>query len=175
MRVISTIYRALRRLIYDATKHYYSVLARADVGTFTPPLRVNGPTRLTSTTHLGRNTNFNGMLVRGNGTVFIGDNFHSGEQCLILSDVHNYDSGTAIPYDSTYLEKEVRIGDNVWLGSRVTILGGVTIGEGAIVQAGAVVVSDVPAFSIVGGAPAKPFKQRDIDHYHRLKNAGKFH
>ena len=40
---------------------------------------------------------------------------------------------------------------------------GVTIGDGAIVAAKSVVVSDVPAYSIVGGNPAKVIKQRFCD------------
>lgn len=52
----------------------------------------------------------------------------------------------------------VNIGDNVWIGDRVTILSGVTIGEGAIVAANAVLTHDVPAYTIVGGVPAKVIK-----------------
>ena len=37
---------------------------------------------------------------------------------------------------------------------------GVNIGNGAIVSSRSVVVSDVPAYTIVGGNPAKPIKQR---------------
>lgn len=37
---------------------------------------------------------------------------------------------------------------------------GVKIGNGAIVSAGSVVVSDVPPYTIVGGNPAKPIRQR---------------
>ena len=67
------------------------------------------------------------------------------------------------------------IEDNVWLGNRVTILPGVTIGEGAIIQAGSTVVRDIEKYAIAGGHPAKVFKYRDIDHYEKLKNEGKFH
>ncbi|MET4322919.1 acyltransferase [Bradyrhizobium sp. RT5a] len=49
----------------------------------------------------------------------------------------------------------VRIGENVWLGARSTILKGVTIGSGSIIAAGALVVDDVPENSLVGGVPAK--------------------
>lgn len=56
----------------------------------------------------------------------------------------------------------------------VIVLGGVTIGEGAIIQAGSVVVSDIPDCAIAGGHPAKVFKDRDQDHYHRLKQEGRF-
>ncbi|TWE11985.1 acyltransferase [Rudaeicoccus suwonensis] len=49
----------------------------------------------------------------------------------------------------------VVIGDDVFLGQNVVVLGGVRIGDGATVAAGAVVVKDVPAGAVVGGVPAK--------------------
>jgi chloramphenicol O-acetyltransferase type B len=136
---------------------------------------VGGRTRLTKQTILGRNPNFNGMTVRGLGEVSIGDNFHSGADCLIITSNHNYDSGRAIPYDDTHILKRVTVGDNVWFGDRVIVLGGVEIGEGAIVQAGAVVVRSIPACAIVGGNPATIFKFRDLLHYNALKEEKRFH
>ena len=138
-------------------------------------LRINGITKLNSNTVLGNNVNFNGMEIQGFGNVVIGNNFHSGPDCLMITQVHNYDHGTEIPYDSTNIVKDITIEDNVWLGARVIVLGGVTIGEGAIIQAGSVVVSDIPKYGIAGGAPAKVFKYRDIEHYEKLKAEGKFH
>lgn len=91
-----------------------------------------------------------------------------------LSQNHNYDFGKAIPYDDTYIAKDVSIGDNVWLGDRVIILGGCNIGEGAIIQAGSVVAGNIPPLAIAGGHPAKVFKYRDEEHYNILKAAGKF-
>lgn len=70
--------------------------------------------------------------------------------------------------------KNVTIGDFVWIGTGVIILGGVTIGEGAIIQAGSVVVSDVPAYAIAGGHPAKVFAHRDKDHFIERKRNEKF-
>lgn len=137
-------------------------------------LKVNGPSSVTHKTRLGNNVNFNGMSISGGGEVIIGDNFHSGRDCLILSQNHNYDSGSAIPYDNTYICKDVIIEDNVWLGRRVIILGGVRIGEGAIIQAGSVVVSDIPKYAIAGGHPCRVFGQRNVKHYETLKSAGKF-
>jgi acetyltransferase-like isoleucine patch superfamily enzyme len=58
-----------------------------------------------------------------------------------------------------YSKGGVRIGDRVWIGSKVSILPGVEIGEGAVIGANSVVSKDVPPFSIVGGVPARVLKQ----------------
>lgn len=123
---------------------------------------------------VGNNVNFNGMCIIGGGKVTIGDNFHSGIECMIITQNHNYE-GTAVPYDKTFIYKNVVIGDNVWFGNRITVTGDITIGEGAIIAAGSVVVKDVPDYAIVGGNPAKVIKYRDIDHYKKLVEEKKFH
>ena len=159
--------RNLLKVIYT-----YKVRNQArEVGT---NLRVNARSFVSKNTVLGNNVNFNGMEITGNGYVNIGDNFHSGRDCLIITQNHNYDGGTAIPYDNTYILKDVIIEDNVWLGDRVIVLGGVKIGEGSIIQAGSVVVKDIPKYSIAGGHPALVFKHRDILHYKKLKKDKKF-
>ncbi len=53
---------------------------------------------------------------------------------------------------------QIKICDKAWIGMNVIILKGVTIGEGAIVGAGSVVTKDVPAWSVVGGNPARILK-----------------
>lgn len=138
-------------------------------------LKVNFFSRANKNTILGNNVNFNGMQILGAGDVTIGDNFHSGRNCQMLTSFHNYDYGEAIPYDNTYINKNIYIGDNVWLGANVMILGGVTIGEGVIIQAGSVVVCNIPDYAIAGGHPAKVFKYRNIEHYTKLKEEGCFH
>ena len=138
-------------------------------------LKVNGKSNVTPNTILGNNVNFNGMHIQGSGQVTIGDNFHSGIECMIITSNHNYDTGKSIPYDDTVISKDVIIEDNVWIGNRVIILPGVTIKEGAIIQAGSVVVKDIEKYGIAGGNPAKVFKYRDIEHYEKLKKEQKFH
>lgn len=149
--------------------------AKRQCGSYTGYVYIGGPTRLTKNTFLGENTSFNGLTIGGGGRVEIGHYFHSGPDCLFICQNHNFNSGKSIPYDSTYIGKDIKIGDFVWLGSRVIVLGGVTIGEGAIIQAGSCVVNNIPDFAIAGGHPAKVFAYRDIDHYQKLKEEGKFH
>lgn len=155
-------------------RYIFTKLALRRVKDVKGPVFINGRSTFTKNTRLGSNVHFNGMKASGCGQLTIGDNFHSGEDCLIITQIHNYDHGESIPYDATYIGKDVVIEDNVWLGSRVIILGGVTIGEGAIIQAGSCVVNDIPKYAIAGGHPAKVFSQRNIEHYEKLKSEGKF-
>jgi len=56
---------------------------------------------------------------------------------------------------------ELSIGNDVYMGSNVTILPSVTsIGDGSVIAAGSVVIKDVPPFAIVGGNPAKLIRYR---------------
>jgi len=54
----------------------------------------------------------------------------------------------------------VTVGNDVWIGTRATLLEHISIGDGAIVAAGSVVTKDVPPYAIVGGVPAKIIRYR---------------
>ena len=54
----------------------------------------------------------------------------------------------------------IKIGNDVWIGARAVIIDGVSIGDGAIVAAGSIVTKDVPAYSVVGGIPARVLRNR---------------
>lgn len=164
----------LQNLIKKILRFAFTLAAKKMVKKYGSNLRVNFFSRFSANTILANNCNFNGIIIRGNGTINIGNNFHSGKDILIINSNHRYDFGNAIPYDTfETIDKDVVIEDNVWIGDRVLILGGVTIGEGAIIQAGAVVVNNIPKFGIAGGNPAKVFKYRDIENYNKLKLEGR--
>src|ERR1700727_3196252 len=50
----------------------------------------------------------------------------------------------------------VDIGHDVWIGHGAIVLPGRNIGTGAVIAAGAIVTKDVPAYTIIGGNPARP-------------------
>lgn len=95
------------------------------------------------------------------GYVSIGNHVMMGQDCLIYTENHNYDRiDYTIDQQGYQKSRPVIIGNDVWIGGRVTILPGVSVGNGAILGAGAVVTHDVPAYAIVGGNPAKIIKYR---------------
>lgn len=91
------------------------------------------------------------------GHISVGEDLsiHTGNHARIKGMFHSDITEAIKPkgYD-----KEVVIEEDVWIGSRVTILMGVTVRRGSTVAAGAVVGKDVPPYSIVGGVPARFIK-----------------
>lgn len=94
------------------------------------------------------------------GPVEIGDDCIFGPNVAIHSENHVFsDPATPIRLQGATREG-VRIGRDCWVGEGAVILDGVEIGDGCVVAAGAVVTRDVPAYSVVGGVPAKVLKKR---------------
>ena len=95
------------------------------------------------------------------GGVNIGKHVMMGPEVYIYTQNHDF-KRTDITMDKQgwSTEKTVVIEDDVWIGSRVTILPGVTIGEGSIIGASSVVTKSCPPYSIVAGNPAVVVKYR---------------
>ncbi len=95
------------------------------------------------------------------GGINIGDNTIIGNFVSIHSENHNY-SDRVIPIRLQGVSnKGIKIGNDCWIGAKVTILDGVNLGDGCIVAAGAVLTEgSYPPFSILGGVPAKIIKER---------------
>jgi len=95
------------------------------------------------------------------GKVVIGNDVMMGPEVYIYTDNHSFERLDIPMYKQGYSSNEpVIIGNDVWIGSRVTILPGVKIGDGAIIGASAVVTKDVEPYSIVAGNPAKKIGSR---------------
>src|SRR5208283_2196279 len=89
------------------------------------------------------------------GGVKIGKNVNVSDGAVIITAKHDVNSPS---FEARY--EPITIGDWAWIATNAIVLAGVTIGEGAVVAAGAVVTKDVPAYSVVGGNPAKVIGER---------------
>jgi acetyltransferase-like isoleucine patch superfamily enzyme len=90
-----------------------------------------------------------------------------GRECVIADRVMliDFDHGVVevdrpIRLQGIY-KRDVRVGNNVWIGYGACILRGVTIGDNAIVGTNAVVTRDVPENAVVAGVPAKVVRMRE--------------
>ncbi len=114
-----------------------------------------------------------GYLEVGAGTVFghhctvaADQEVVIGERCLLAEMVsvrdhdHAFDRDDASILDQGRVTAPVRIGSDVWIGAKATIVRGVTIGSGSVIGANAVVTRDVPPGSIAVGVPARVVGQR---------------
>ncbi len=115
------------------------------------------------------------------GTVSIGAKTVMGQECTISAYQHVSigrecviaDRVMLIDFDHGMVEverpirlqgiykRDVRVGNNVWIGYGACILRGVTVGDNAVIGTNAVVTEDVPANAVVGGVPARVIRMRD--------------
>lgn len=94
--------------------------------------------------------------------ITVGNNVLIGSSSVFInSDDHVYDEIGKLMWESGRGDKyNIQIEDDVWIGHGAIVLTPTKIGRGSIVAAGSLVLKDVPAYSIVGGVPAKVIKYR---------------
>ncbi|AEW02982.1 hypothetical protein A4D02_03035 [Niastella koreensis] len=111
---------------------------------------------------IGDNSMLNGVSITAYQKVSIGKNCQIAS-CTIISDTDFHPVSPAIrerevmgyKIDHAVVnKKEVRIGNNVWIGWGSTILKGVSIGDNSVIAAGSVVLSDIPPNVLAAGNPA---------------------
>ncbi len=108
---------------------------------------------------IGDNCYLNGAMVAATIGVTIGNHCRLAPFVHIMDgDFHDLED-RALPGESA----PVILEDHVKVGTRCIILKGVTIHEGAAISPGSIVTKDVPAYTLVGGIPAK-----HIAHLHTL-------
>jgi acetyltransferase-like isoleucine patch superfamily enzyme len=112
--------------------------------------------------HTPKNIKFGNFVSLGHynriwafSNVEIGNYVQTAIGLTIISGSHNSSDFTSLANNQSVIIE----GEN-WIGANVTIIGGVRIGKGAVLAAGAVVTSDIPAYTIAGGVPAKVIKTR---------------
>jgi acetyltransferase-like isoleucine patch superfamily enzyme len=105
-----------------------------------------------------------GVMVAAMELVEIGEHCMFANGCFVTDGNHRFDdSDKPVPWQGFTTKGPTRIGDNVWCGANVVITSGVTIGERAVIGANSVVTSDIPAFSIAAGAPARVLKRIEYE------------
>jgi len=128
-----------------------------------PRIHPSASLRCGKNIYLGNNSHINQFCcvwASSESKIVIGDNLLMGPGVKIFSSNHGTDKN--IPMNlQKFSEKDIKIGNDVWIGANSVVLSGVNIGDGVIVAAGSVVTKDIPPFAIAGGVPAKVIKQRE--------------
>ena len=116
-----------------------------------------------------------GVKKIGGGRIYCADNVNINAECMLIasSDITIGKNSTLAyrtllttnanpnaPYNELCkiyppIHKEIRIGDNVWVGAGVIVLPGCRIGNNSVIAAGSVVCSDIPDNCMAAGVPAK--------------------
>ncbi len=100
-----------------------------------------------------------------------------GPDCLIAEMVsirdhdHRFDRLDIVTREQGAVCAPVRIGRNVWIAGKVTIVKGVTIGDNAVIGAHAVVTKNIPANAVAVGIPARVIRMRGGDERNGVNGA----
>lgn len=107
--------------------------------------------------------NFN-LTIVDDGNVYIGDKVMFGPNVTISTANHPIESSLrerALQYN-----KDVIIGDNVWIGSNAVIVPGIHIGKNSVIGAGSIVTKDIPENVVAVGNPCQVL--REISEHDKL-------
>lgn len=131
-------------------------------------VKIGDYSNLSSTSHLSK---FGKGLKIGNnsavgqftefgaaGGIEIGNDVIMGSYISFHSENHNFRDNTKLIRNQGVTSKGIKIGNNIWVGAKVTFLDGCTVGNNSVVAAGAVVTGVYPDNSIIGGVPATVLK-----------------
>ncbi len=100
--------------------------------------------------------NYNCKILDGAKVVF-GNDVLVGPDCTFVTPSHPLDPGQRLEGLEIFLP--ITVGNNVWFGAGVTVLGGVTIGDNTVIAAGSVVTRDIPANCLAAGVPCRVIRE----------------
>ncbi|NNC82979.1 MAG: colanic acid biosynthesis acetyltransferase WcaF [Flavobacteriales bacterium] len=89
--------------------------------------------------------------------VKLGDHTCLSQGALLLCGNHDYKKST---FD--LITRPISIAQGAWIGARSTVVGGVSVAEHAVLSVGSVATSDLEAYMIYQGNPARPMRKREI-------------
>ena len=93
--------------------------------------------------------------------ITIGDNVLIGPGVQLHAANHGYELGEGPMTYQERIEKDIMLGDDVWIGGNSVITAGVTLADGIIVAAGSTVTKSFDEKNIIiGGVPAKKITER---------------
>jgi acetyltransferase-like isoleucine patch superfamily enzyme len=93
------------------------------------------------------------------GGIEIGNDVIMGSYISFHSENHNYLDTSKLIREQGVSSKGIKLGNNIWVGAKVTFLDGALVGDNSVVAAGAVVNGIFPANVVIGGIPAKIIKE----------------
>ena len=107
---------------------------------------------------IGRDVSINSKsFINGCGGVTIGDNTRIGTQSIIIASNHKFDDPNVLVKDAI-TKQGVQLGENIWLGARVTVLDGVQIANDTVIGACSLVTKPLTESGVYVGLPAKKMK-----------------
>ncbi len=96
--------------------------------------------------------NFN-LTVVDDGNIYVGDKVMFGPNVTIAT--ANHPMNAELRAKSYQYNKDIYIGENVWIGAGVVIVPGVHIGKNSVIGAGSVVTRDIPDNVVAVGNPCR--------------------
>ena len=112
--------------------------------------------------------NYN-LTIVDDGHVYVGDRVKFGPNVIIATAGHPIDPELRLK--GLQYNKDVYIGNNVWIGGGVIIVPGVKIGDNSVIGAGSVVTKDIPSNVVAVGNPCKVLREiNDHDKIYYYKN-----